>query len=851
MTTFDATISVDGREVGARAGEMVIAATDRAGVYIPRFCYHESLSVAANCRMCLVEVEGAPKPLPACATPVADGMRVLTGSEVARTAQQGTLEFLLINHPLDCPVCDQGGECPLQDQAMRYGDDGSRFVERKRAVASADLGPLIATEMTRCIHCTRCVRFGEEVAGVMELGLPGRGEGAYIATFLGRSVDSEVSGNMIDLCPVGALTSKPYRFAARPWELQNYRGVSPHDCVGANLQVQALRGVVERVVPRENEGVNGCWLADRDRFSYEAVNSEGRLEKPMVREGGGWKAVSWERALGAAAEGIKGVVGKYGAGEFAGVAGYAGSLEEYFLLQKLVRGLGGGSVDHRLRGGDFYGDRDGDGDGDGEAGAGAGAGAFPGSELAIAGFGGVKAALLVGSNLRKEQPLLALRLRGAVQRGARVGVLNAMGYEQNFDVAHGVMVGGRLVNYLAGVAVEVGRMRRIKGVPEEIGAWVGADVGAGLALGEAAGLGEGDAAGVKGIARDLVKAGGDGVVVVGAMAQEGRTGGAVEAIARWICRVTGGRLAVLAPGNSAAAWWAGCVPHRLAGGKGVEEGAAGLDARAMFAEGRRGYLLVGTEPELDALDGRTAGEALRAAKFVVQVAAWKGEAAMGYADVLLPMAAFTETAGHFMNCEGRVQRAEAAVAPLGEARPGWKILRVLGNFLEVPGFEYMNLEEVNADIPHYEAGEGEGEKAGAVKIPSPGGYGLGGKARKKGGAKSGGKRAGSHRLARLLDMPMYRGDVIVRNAAALQRTADNPPPAARMHQETLDELGLSAGTRVLVRGEGEGAGVGEDGEARLEVVADSRVPLRYVYVPIGFAETAPLGAVGQVVLEEE
>ena len=292
-----ATIEVDGKTLEVENGTMLIEATDAAGIYIPRFCYHEKLSVAANCRMCLVEVEKAPKPLPACATPVMDGMKVFTRSEYAREAQKGTMEFLLINHPLDCPVCDQGGECPLQDQALGYGKDASRYQENKRVVSNPDIGPLVATEMTRCIHCTRCVRFGEEVAGVMEMGAPGRGEFTKIGTFLSRSIDSEVSGNIIDLCPVGALTSKPYRFSARSWELQNFSSISPHDCVGTNIQVQTLRDVVERVLPIENAEVNECWIADRDRYSYEAVNSEARLTKPMIKDKDGWKEVHWQVAL--------------------------------------------------------------------------------------------------------------------------------------------------------------------------------------------------------------------------------------------------------------------------------------------------------------------------------------------------------------------------------------------------------------------------------------------------------------------------------------------------------------------------------------------------------------------------
>ena len=782
-----ASIEIDGRTIQAEAGEMLIAATDRAGIYIPRFCYHEKLSIAANCRMCLVEVERAPKPLPACATPVADGMKVFTRSELAREAQQGTLEFLLINHPLDCPVCDQGGECPLQDQAMGYGNDDSRFTERKRAVPSHDIGPLVATEMTRCIHCTRCVRFGEEVAGVMEMGFPGRGEHAWIGTFLNRSVDSEVSGNMIDLCPVGALTSKPYRFAARSWELQNHRGISPHDCVGANLNIQTLRGRVERVLPIDNPQVNECWLADRDRYSYQAVNSEQRLRVPMVKEGGAWKEVAWEVALQYACDGIRKAAAA-DPGQFAALAGYTSTLEEYYLLQKLVRGLGGNNVDHRLQQSDFRDDH--------------AAPAFPGSELPIEEFSRVQAALLVGSNLRKEQPLLALRLRAATRKNnARVSVINPIAYGQNFEVQTMLTAGAKMAAQLAGVAAELADIAAPAAVelPDAIAQWLDPATPSDPA-----------------IAQSLLEAGGEGVVIVGACAQQHGDASVLKAIAQWICETTGNRLAILPPGNSVAAWWAGCVPHRKAGGAAVAD--AGLTAAAMFQQPRRAYLLLGTEPELDGINGRAAATALQRAGLVVSITAWQSEAAREYADVLLPMAAFTESAGHFLNCEGRVQHANAAASPLGESRPAWKILRVLGNFLDLSGFSYVSLDEVNADLPRHTAPVSAHMNAWEIPAPRPGG--------------------GNGGLQRLLDMPMYRGDPILRNAPALQQTADNPPPAAHLNPATIDDIGLTADREVVVKN---GAGA-----VSLPLHADERVPVDCVYVPAGYGRTAPLGGQGAV-----
>ncbi|WP_424947658.1 NADH-quinone oxidoreductase subunit NuoG [Candidatus Spongiihabitans sp.] len=814
MTTV--TIEVDGKSLPAQAGEMLICVTDRNDIYIPRFCYHEKLSIAANCRMCLVEVAGAPKPLPACATPVMDGMKVFTQSKYAQAAQRGTMEFLLINHPLDCPVCDQGGECPLQDQAMGYGNDDSRFLEKKRAVPSHDIGPLVATEMTRCIHCTRCVRFGEEVAGVMEMGMPGRGESAYIGTFLNRSVDSEVSGNMIDLCPVGALTSKPYRFAARPWELQNHPGISPHDCVGANINIQTLRGRVERVLPRDNPQVNDCWLADRDRYSYEAVNSARRLGAPMIKSRGKWREVDWETALQHTADGMRAAIAGDG-DQLGALAGYTSTMEEYYLLQKLARAYGCNNVDHRVQQCDF---RD-----DAHA-------PPPVSELPIAQFDAVRAALLVGSNIRKEQPLLALRLRAATRKsnhgdGARIHCINPIQYPQNFAVESQTPVGEHMAACFAAVAVEVAKASG-GALPGEIARWSGEARRKKRFYSPKQGPEQGVAmrrfepgAIAQVIAQALVESAADGVVILGALAQQHQDASVLRAIARWICDATGNRLATLAPGNSVAAWRAGCLPHRGPGGAAVAR--AGHNAAAMFAQPRRAYLLLASEPELDALDGRAAAAALSAAKFVVSITAYQNAGALDYADVLLPMAAFTETAGAFVNCEGRVQHAAAATAPPRESRPAWKILRVLGNFLDLPGFDFVSLAQVSAEL---DAG-GDIAAPAAWKIPVP-------------------RRAkrGNGDLRRLLDMPMYRGDQTVRNAAALQKTADNPPPAARMNRAMIDRLGLAAVEQVVVRN-------GDDfgGSATLPLQADERIPPDCVYVPAGFSETTALGAHGVVAVK--
>ncbi len=779
-----ATIEVDGQSLEVEDGKMLIEATDAAGIYIPRFCYHEKLSVAANCRMCLVEVEKAPKPLPACATPVMDGMVVKTSSELAREAQKGTMEFLLINHPLDCPVCDQGGECPLQDQALGYGKDNSRYNETKRVSPNPDIGPLISTEMTRCIHCTRCVRFGEEVGGVMEMGAPGRGETTRIGTFLSRSIDSEVSGNMIDLCPVGALTSKPYRFSARSWELQNFDSISPHDCVGTNILVQTLRDEVERVLPIENEEINECWLADRDRYSYEAVNSEARLTKPMIKDGGVWKEVDWQVALKHAVAGIKTVIESSSADDIGGLAVASSTLEEFYLLQKLMRGMGSNNIDHRLQQSDFSDDDI--------------APLFPGLEGSIANLNNVKAALLIGANLRKEQPLFSVRLRQAtIKNQAKVSAITVMDYAQNYDFHENTVVSpddmvSALVSLAAAVSAKVG-----VSLPVELG-----EIGSTVAN--------------EATADALIEAKEEGVVLVGAIAQQHPAASNLKAISQWIAEQTGAKLGILPPANGAAGWLAGCLPHRSNNG---DRTPTGMHAGDMLRQGMRAYILLGTEPELDAINSNQALRAMHNAEFVVQMSAFKSDAVMAYADVLLPMTPFTESAGTYINCEGRMQRSNVAATPKGEARPAWKILRVLGNFLELDGFNQVTTDDVLAEIntDNLVANNRLAQwRLAPVSI-----------AQKDG-------------LPRVMDMPMYRGEATLRHANALQLTADNPGAQARVHGSTVEQLSLQGTQMVSV--------VNGAGKVDLPLVIDNSVPENCVYIPAGHNASIQLGAHGRVTL---
>jgi NADH-quinone oxidoreductase subunit G len=784
------TIEVDGRKLTAKKGQMLIQVTDAAGIAIPRFCYHKKLSVAANCRMCLVDVEKAPKPLPACATPVMDGMVVRTRSALAREAQKGVMEFLLINHPLDCPICDQGGECELQDQAMGYGKDVSRYHEAKRIVKDKDIGPLIATDMTRCIHCTRCVRFGREIAGVMEFGGVGRGEHMEIRTFLDSSVSSELSGNVIDLCPVGALTSKPFRYSARPWELQSHASVSPHDCVGANLDVQVRGGRVMRVLPRENEAVNECWLADRDRFSYEALNSAERLDVPMIRRGHQWEPTDWNTALEFIVAGLHQVIQAHGAGQLGALAAPTSTLEEFYLLQKLMRSLGSGNVDHRLRQLDFSDDEI--------------APVFPGLGQALADLETIDAALLIGANPRKDQPLVNGRLRQGVLKGAKALAINSVDYDFNYPLAHKRIVDlAGMVSSLAALAAAVAALKQVA-APAEVTALAGSSTPGAVEQAMVQVLTHSHRA----------------TVLLGSFALSHPHAATLKALAQFIAAACGARLGQLPAANAAGAWLAGCVPHRGVAGAAVPK--PGRQALDMLLNPLKAYLLFGVEPEFDCLNSARAVAAMQAAEFVVMCTSFKPSLyksrAVEYADVWLPLAAFTETAGTFINAEGRRQAFQGVVEPPGQARPGWKILRVLGNLLGLSGFDQMSIEDVRHEIDL-------GAAATAVKPiawPKPG--------------KANDLTLVAGQVMRLAEVPVYAVDALTRRADALTQTADHPRPGARLNAHQAQQLGLAGGDAVRV--------VMREGEARLDVMIDARVPEGCVLVYSGFPETAGLGAHG-------
>lgn len=664
MTTV--TLEIDGISLQAEAGEMLIAVADRAGITIPRFCYHKKLSVAANCRMCLVEVERAPKPLPACATPVTAGMKVLTHSPLAREAQKGTLEFLLINHPLDCPVCDQGGECELQDLAMGYGRDVSRFTEGKRVVVDKDLGPLIATDMTRCIHCTRCVRFGDEIAGVRELGATGRGDHTLIGTYIAKSVDSELSGNVIDLCPVGALTAKPSRYTVRPWELVQRATIAGHDAVGSHLYAHIRRSQVMRVVPKEAEEINETWLADRDRFAYEGLYHAERLTQPLLKIRDQWQAATWEAALTTTSAALQGIKAHYGAEQVGILLSPSATVEELFLAQQLFRDWGCPNIDHRLAQTDFRGSL------------------LPAAQepayywlgQSLADLERVEAALLIGTVLNRDLPLVAHRLRKAARRGAKIMCINPADYRMAIPLTQVLTGAAEMVLQLSGVVKAVLQQRGLAIPP----AWVNLLEPLDISAAQQA------------VAAALLQTE-RATILLGPLAVLHPQYALLQQLAQLLATGSAARLGYLpAHSNSVGAWQVGALPHRGVAGQPVT--AIGQTAAAMLQTPLKAYVILALEPEHDSIYAQTALAALQGAEQVIVLTAYKTPVMESYATVLLPIATYFETAGTFVNLEARWQSFNGVCQPPGEARPGWKVLRVLANHFGLPGYQYQTIEAV-------------------------------------------------------------------------------------------------------------------------------------------------------------
>jgi NADH-quinone oxidoreductase subunit G len=780
------TVEIDGSTYLARKGAMIIEVTDDNAISVPRFCYHKKLPIAANCRMCMVQVEQggrmAPKPLPACATPVADGMKVWTKSDFARNAQRAVMEFLLINHPLDCPICDQGGECELQDVALEYGRGVSRFSENKRVVRDKDFGPLIASDMTRCIHCTRCVRFLENVAGFKEMGGMGRGENVEIGTYIQHNIESELSGNIIDVCPVGALTSRPFRFKARAWEMNQTASVSPHDCVGSNLYLHTRRGELLRAVPKENEAINEVWLSDRDRFGYQGVNSAERLQQPMVKKADGWRMVEWEEALHIVAQALRERVASQGPEQLGVLVSPSATLEEMSLANRLAEGLGVNNIDHRLRQSDFSGQAD--------------QPLFPFLGQSIQELEQVNAALIVGANPRKDQPIIGHRLRKAAMAGASVMFINPVDFDYHFKVAHqSIVTPERMVQALAGVAAALLQSQQAR-APRDLQAVIDQTL---------------PNATEQAMADSLSEAG-EATVLLGIGASMHPAFSTLRALAVLVASLSGAKLGFLSDGaNSAGACLAGVLPHRSSGG--ATRAGVGMDAAQMIARPRRNYLLLGIEPEFDCANGAAALAAMQQAEFVVALTAYASERMRDYADVLLPINCFAETSGTFVNCEGRWQSFAAASRAPGGSRPGWKVLRVLGNLLELEGFAQVSSEEVR-DALAQQLGEVSvdnsqcGEAVGVVS------FGSG--------------------LQRIAHLPLYAVDATVRRAQALQKTLDADVSALCLHSADVGSLGLAAGGRAMVSE--------KSGSAQMKVTVSDAVAEGAALLSMATAETLPLGA---------
>ena len=719
MSDDTVNIEVNGVPLKARKGQMIMQVTDPADIYIPRFCYHDKLTIAANCRMCLVEVEKAPKPLPACATPVAEGMKIYTKSPKAVAAQRATMEFLLINHPLDCPICDQGGECELQDLALGYGRDISRFAERKRVVKDKNLGPLVSTDMTRCIHCTRCVRFGAEIQGYPQMGTTGRGEHMEVGTYIEHSVDHELSANIIDLCPVGALNNKPFRYQGRAWEMQQAPLVSPHDAFGSNMYAHVLRGKVMRIVPRENEEINETWIADRDRFGFEGIYSGERVTAPLVRINGALEPVEWEVALNAAAEGLQKAVAAHGAAAAGFLASPMATVEELYLLARIARGVGSANIDHRLRQLDFRAQES--------------ESAYPNLGLKIADVEKLEGVLVVGSNLRQEMPMLAHRVRKAAVNGGKVAFLNPRRFDYLFPVAAYAIAETDLVTELAAV-VRAAAAGANQSVPEGVPAATVTD-------------GHKAAAAVLG-------AGTRRAVVLGTLAQRHPAYSSLKALAGLLGQLTGSAVGFITEGpNAAGAYLAGAVPHREPGGAPVKT--AGLTARAMLESALKAYVLFGAiDP---ANDLGVSGTALAAADCVIAVTSHLSASLSEVAQVVLPIGSFAESSGTFVNFEGRWQSWAGAAKLVGESRPGWKVLRVLANLLAIHGVDYNSSDEIRDAL----------KQVCGANVALPGAPAAAGSVSAAASLNGAAPVAGQW-----VDIPIYQGDVLVRGSEALGKTKD-------------------------------------------------------------------------------
>lgn len=764
-------IEIDGKKMAAHHGQMVIDVADENNVYIPRFCYHKKLSVAANCRMCLVEVEKSGKPLPACATPVTAGMKVFTQSKKALESQRAVMEFLLINHPLDCPICDQGGECELQDIAIGYGEDISRYAEGKRSVFDEDIGPLVATEMTRCIQCTRCVRFGTEIAGMRELGATGRGENMRIGTYVKHAVQSEISGNIIDLCPVGALTSKPYRFTARAWEMQQHASIAPHDCVGSNIYIhtrnQEYSGHrdVMRVVPKDNESINETWISDRDRYSYESLKHDDKLSAPLMKINGKWVPVEWSVALNVIVDAVRKIQAAEGGDAIAGLISPNATLEEHYLFQKLLRGLGTQHIDHRIRQVDFSQQDK--------------MPLTPKFEIQLDKIHEQKAILLVGSDVRHEQPIINLQIRKAFLEGAEVSCVNMLDYDFNYDVKNKKIVSFDQIEKTLMVILDAITHKNSQSSIEN------------------------------NIANSLLNHD-ETIIFIGVSAQNHPQAHNIQALCEKIAELSGAKIAVLTEGaNSTGAWLAGSVPHRSLDSDMIVK--SGNNAQNMFVQKKPAYFLFHVEPELDCANPAQALSALREADFVVSFSPFRGGLREEYANLIIPIASFAETAGTYINCAGQWQSFNGVGPAYGEARPAWKVLRVLGNLFELPGFDYDCSTEIRDEVKQKADVKKVNQQALTISLND----------------------YPPLNTVAITEWPMYSSDPLTRRAKALQATTGAGYSAFGISPSFAKKLGVSEKDSISV--------IQNNQKLSLNVKIDERLTDNVILIPAGLKSTVGFG----------
>ncbi|QRN40619.1 MAG: NADH-quinone oxidoreductase subunit G [Neisseriaceae bacterium] len=707
-------IEIDGKEISVEKGTSVIEAAAQAGTFIPHFCYHKKLSIAANCRMCLVEIEKNPKPVPACATLTADGMKIHTDSQLTRSAQKGVMEFLLLNHPLDCPICDQGGECQLQDLAVGYGHSHSRFIEEKRVVPLKDMGPLVAAiEMSRCIHCTRCTRFTEEIAGYQEIGMINRGEHSEIVPFIGKVINSEISGNVIDLCPVGALTSKPFRYNARTWELSRRKSISAHDSLGSNLEVQVKDKTVRRVLPRENEEINECWLSDKDRFAYEGLNHDERVYHPMIKQDNRWFTVDWMTALRYVEKGLLGVTEEYGKDSIGVWVNNNNTFEELYLLKKLAKNFGIEHIDSHLR----VQDRTINKMKQGALWLGQSINSFLTSDVIF----------IIGSYLRQDQPLLTARIRQAVNRGARLIVLQAFKEELHIPkVIQKILSPNEWLDFLS--KIQLG---------EEL---------------ECA---------------NILKSGTKVSIVLGEEAQLHHDFALLYQMAQNLASSVSGKIGIFP--NAANAVGADML--------GLIAGESNSIVH-MIDNPKKAVILANVEPDLDSYHNKKALSALSQADTVIALTPYASESIKEYADVILPIATFTETPGSFVNMEGTLQSFYSTVPVLGYTKPMWKVIRVIGNLLGLDGFDFQTSQEVLAEAVSHSDIQPLNSKIVISDLSKT-------------------QICKTNGFIRVGGISLYNTDAIVRRSDCLQQTVQAQMPCLAINSKMLQKLGLREQDRVL------------------------------------------------------